>query len=42
MSDNEFWDSTPREVNALFKVHYKINVPENDKNKPTGFIDQVT
>ncbi|MHA1302887.1 MAG: hypothetical protein ACTSPI_04185 [Candidatus Heimdallarchaeaceae archaeon] len=41
MSDEEFLNSTPREVNALFKIHYEIYSGEGSKNKPTGYIDQI-
>jgi hypothetical protein len=44
-SEEEFWNSTPREINALFKIHVRINtVPKSSKRKDTvvdGYIDQV-
>ena len=44
-SEKEFWESTPREINALFKIHAKINtVSGSSKRKNTvvdGYIDQV-
>ena len=42
MTEEYFWQCTPREFFALQNVHIKINTVEKDnKTKPTGFIDQV-
>jgi hypothetical protein len=37
-----FWRMTPRKMNELLKVHYRLNGAGKDKNTPKqGFIDQV-
>ena len=42
MTEIEFWQCTPREFFALQGVHIKVNsTTEEDKTKPTGFIDQI-
>jgi hypothetical protein len=42
MTEEYFWQCTPREFFALQNVHIKVNsVEKEDKSKPTGFIDQV-
>ena len=41
MSEEEFWRTTPRELNALVKVHIEVNTPKKKKKGITGYIDQV-
>jgi len=38
-SEADFWNSTPREINALMAVHADVNNPK-EKEK-LGYIDEV-
>lgn len=40
-TEEAFWKLTPREFDALIRIHIYINSPKKNKNKPTGFIDSV-
>jgi hypothetical protein len=37
-SEKDFWNSTPREINALMAVHADVNNPNREK---LGYIDEV-
>jgi hypothetical protein len=44
-SERQFWKMSPRKLNALVKVHIKMNNSDEDEDSPEktkhGFIDQV-
>jgi len=40
-TEEAFWKLTPREFDALIRIHIYINSPKKDRKKPTGFIDEV-
>jgi hypothetical protein len=39
MSEDSFWDTTPRKLHALLRVHKEVNTVD-DKPKE-GYIDEV-
>jgi hypothetical protein len=44
MSEDTFWNSTPRVFNALVTAHNKylqMKYGKNDKNVEFGYIDQI-
>ena len=42
MSEENFWQATPKKLKAMLSVHIQINSPGADKEEPsTQYIDQV-
>jgi hypothetical protein len=44
-SERQFWKMSPRKLNALVKIHIKMNSSDEDGESPEttkqGFIDQI-
>lgn len=41
MSEQEFWKTTPRILDALVSVHAEVNDPESRPKNKKGYIDEI-